>query len=125
VLCFSLATVFASSATAEEKKSEQKLEKTSVQNTSPTVMEFGPVGLQRDVRQVRLRFNAEMAALGDNKALPAADIQCDDKAAQAKGRWTSANTWVGEFEKALPDGVRCTVKPHALTSLQAQKVADD
>ena len=90
---------------------------------APTVVNFGPAGLAREVRQVRLRFSEEMVALGDNAAPDAATVSCDQGKRKAVGHWIDGRNWVGEFEQALPDGVACAVAPAALTSAKGEPLA--
>jgi uncharacterized protein YfaS (alpha-2-macroglobulin family) len=90
---------------------------------APTVVDFGPSGLAREVRQVRLRFSDEMVALGDNAAPDAATVSCDQGKRKAVGHWIDGRNWVGEFEEALPDGVACAVVPAALTSANGKRLA--
>ncbi|MEN9865531.1 MAG: hypothetical protein RL748_1121, partial [Pseudomonadota bacterium] len=85
--------------------------------TPATLTEFGPSGMQRDVRQVRMRFSQPMVALGDSSAPAAALVQCDGIKQQPRGRWVDTTRWVAEFENALPDGVICSVQPQALKTL--------
>jgi uncharacterized protein YfaS (alpha-2-macroglobulin family) len=90
---------------------------------APAVTDFGPIGMQRDVRQVRLRFSDEMAALGDTRAADAATVSCTGMKEQPKGRWIDGLNWVAEFQNGLSDGVSCAVKPTALKTLKGETVA--
>jgi alpha-2-macroglobulin len=83
----------------------------------PTVTDFGPIGMQRDIRQIRLRFSHEMVALGDTAAPAAATVACEGVSEQPRGRWVDGRRWVAEFANALPDGVICKVEPRALKTL--------
>ena len=53
-----------------------------------------------------LRFSESMVPLGDPRATPPATLKCPVK---ANGRWVDAQTFVFDFEKALPGGLTCTV----------------
>jgi len=79
-----------------------------------TVVDAGPTASTRDVRQVRMRFSDDMVALADSRAADPAAVSCSDPALKAVGHWIDARNWVGEFARALPDGVACTVTPLVL-----------
>jgi alpha-2-macroglobulin len=88
-----------------------------------TVVDVGPVKTQRDVRQVRMRFSDDVATLGNDRAGDAATVICSDPGLKATGHWIDARNWVGEFPRALPDGVACTVRPLPVSDLKGQSVA--
>lgn len=87
---------------------------------APTVIDAGPAGLTREVRQVRMRFSDEMVALGDSAAPDAAGVNCGKGKFKAVGHWIDGRNWVGEFAAPLPDGVACTVTPAVLTSVKGE-----
>ncbi|HEY8025569.1 MAG TPA: MG2 domain-containing protein [Burkholderiaceae bacterium] len=84
---------------------------------APSLVDWGPKDMQRDVHQVSLRYSDDMVALGDDKATDAADIHCIGTNAVAKGHWLDGRRWVGEFAQPLADGVSCMVQPHALKTM--------
>jgi uncharacterized protein YfaS (alpha-2-macroglobulin family) len=88
-----------------------------------TLVDFGPVGTTRDVRQIRMRFSDDMTALGNDRAGDPAAVSCGDPDLKAVGHWIDPRNWVGEFAVALPDGVACTVRPLAAADLKGQAVA--
>ncbi|MBW8899418.1 MAG: hypothetical protein JF619_15185, partial [Massilia sp.] len=88
-----------------------------------TVVDVGPAATTRDVRQVRMRFSGDITALGDDRAGDPAAVTCSDPALKAVGHWIDARNWVGEFPRALPDGVACTVRPLPVSDLKGQPVA--
>ena len=88
-----------------------------------TVVDVGPAATTRDVRQVRMRFNDDITALGDDRAGDPAVVTCSDPGLKAVGHWIDTRNWVGEFPRALPDGVACTVRPLPLSDLKGQPVA--
>ncbi|MCS0584686.1 MG2 domain-containing protein [Massilia pinisoli] len=88
-----------------------------------TVVDVGPAKTQRDVRQVRIRFSDDVAALGNDRAGDAATVACSDPDLKAVGHWIDARNWVGEFARALPDGVACIVRPLPVSDLKGQPVA--
>jgi uncharacterized protein YfaS (alpha-2-macroglobulin family) len=88
-----------------------------------TVVDVGPAKTARDVRQVRMRFSDDVASLGNDRAGDAATVVCSDPDLKATGHWIDARNWVGEFPKALPDGVSCTVRPLPVSDLKGQPVA--
>jgi hypothetical protein len=88
-----------------------------------TVVDFGPATTTRDVRQVRMRFSDGMSAPGDDRAGDPAAVVCSDPGLKAAGHWIDARNWVGEFPRALPDGVTCTVRPQPVSDLKGHPVA--
>src|SRR5262245_46926416 len=70
------------------------------------VAEFSPRGTVKDVRQVTARFSAPMVPIGDPRAV--VNPFTIDCAPSGKGRWVDSRTWVFDFDKDLPAGVRCT-----------------
>lgn len=88
-----------------------------------TVVDVGPAATTRDVRQVRMRFSDDITALGDDRAGDPATVTCSDPGLKAVGHWIDARNWVGEFPRALPDGVACTVRPLPVHDLKGQPVA--
>lgn len=58
------------------------------------------------IERFTLRFSEAMAPLGDPRATPPAKLECP---AAATGRWVDQQTYVFEFEKALPGGLSCAV----------------
>ena len=72
----------------------------------PQVSDFVPQGTIKDVRQVTARFSAPIVALGDPRG--GGDpflIDCPEK---GSGRWVDSRTWVWDFARDLPAGVRCS-----------------
>lgn len=92
-------------------------------HAAPGVIDGGPRAMQRDVRQVSMRFSDEMVALGDSRAPDPATVRCSDPALQAVGHWIDTRNWVGEFPASLADGVACTVSPKPASSLKGETVA--
>jgi hypothetical protein len=88
-----------------------------------TVVDAGPTATTRDVRQIRMRFSDDITALGDDRAGDPATVTCSDPGLKAVGHWIDARNWVGEFPRALPDGVACTVRPLPVSDLKGQPVA--
>ncbi|MEO7580550.1 MAG: MG2 domain-containing protein, partial [Massilia sp.] len=85
---------------------------------APALVDFGPAGFTREVRQVRMRFSEDMVALGDSAAPGAASVSCNQSRLKAAGHWIDPRNWVAEFDAPLPDGVACEVAPAALTSVK-------
>jgi uncharacterized protein YfaS (alpha-2-macroglobulin family) len=75
-----------------------------------SVQVFSPTGTVKDVRQVAVRFSANMVALGDPRLPDPFAVSCP---AKGKGRWADQRNWVYDFDEDLPGGVVCkfTVKP--------------
>jgi hypothetical protein len=74
------------------------------------VESFSPQGTVKGVRQVTARFSAPMVALGDPRMPPPFDLDCEQP---GTGRWADPRTWVLDFDRDLPAGIRCrfTLKP--------------
>jgi len=88
-----------------------------------TVVDVGPAATTRDARQVRMRFSDDITALGDDRARDPATVTCSAPGLKAVGHWIDTRNWVGEFPRALPDGVACTVQPLPVSDLKGQPVA--
>ena len=76
------------------------------QPPEPRVTRFSPQGIQKRVRQVQAVFSRPMVPVGDPR--PGADpfeITCPERGA---GRWLDALTWVYDFDRELPGGIRCS-----------------
>ncbi len=54
-----------------------------------------------------LRFSENMVPLGDPRATPPVSVTCP---VASTGRWVDAQTFVEDFERALPGGLTCEVK---------------
>ncbi|WP_419722544.1 alpha-2-macroglobulin family protein [Sphingopyxis witflariensis] len=59
------------------------------------------------ISRFTLRFSEDMVPLGDPRAKAPATNDCK---LPADGRWVDTRTWVLEFEKPLPGGLRCHVE---------------
>jgi alpha-2-macroglobulin len=69
------------------------------------VESFSPEGYMRHVRQVQVRFDQDMVALGDPRLPDPFDIQCT---ASGHGRWADTRNWEYDFDNDLTAGVNCT-----------------
>ncbi len=58
------------------------------------------------IERFTMRFSEAMVPLGDPRATPPAKLTCP---VAATGRWVDAQTFVYDFEKALPGGLTCKV----------------
>ena len=58
------------------------------------------------IERFTLRFSEAMVPLGDPRATPPATIKCP---VGSQGRWVDGQTFVIDFEKALPGGLTCSV----------------
>ena len=58
------------------------------------------------IERFTMRFSEAMVALGDPRATPPGEMKC---AVGSKGRWVDPQTFVFDFDKALPGGISCTV----------------
>jgi uncharacterized protein YfaS (alpha-2-macroglobulin family) len=71
-----------------------------------SVEQFVPQGTVKQVRQVTARFSEPMVPFGDPRRLnDPFEIDCTET---GTGRWIDSRTWVYEFARDLPGGVRCT-----------------
>ncbi|KQW97214.1 alpha-2-macroglobulin [Massilia sp. Root418] len=69
---------------------------------------FSPQDAVKGVRQVKVRFSAQMVPFGDLRLADPFDADCGgDQAAAGKGRWVDGRNWVYDFERDLPAGVAC------------------
>ena len=86
-----------------------------------TVETFSPQGEVKGVRQVGVRFSAQMVPFGDPRLVEPFDVSCPEK---GTGRWADGRNWVLDFGRDLPAGVECTfrVKP-GLKTLAGETVA--
>ena len=89
---------------------------------TPGVLSFSPSGAAKAVRQVQVRFNTQMAALGDLALADPFTIACPEA---GSGRWIDGANWSYDFARDLPGGVACrfTLKP-GLKNLAGQPLAD-
>jgi len=74
-------------------------------DTRPTLIsaEAGPDGA---IKQYTLKFSEAMVPLGDPRAQSPVSVACP---VNSTGRWVDVQTYVVEFDKALPGGLKCKV----------------
>ena len=72
------------------------------------IEQFSPQGQVKGVRQVMVRFNVAVVALGDPRLADPVTKNCP---VAGKGRWADGRNWVYDFEDDLPAGVRCSFTP--------------
>lgn len=77
----------------------------ATQAATVQVQAFTPQGTVRAPRQVSARFTAPMVALGDTGQNEPFTNDCPVKGA---GHWVDPSTWVLDFERPLPPGLRCS-----------------
>jgi hypothetical protein len=70
----------------------------------PEAVSFIPQGTVKGVRQASARFAAPMVPLGDPRTTAPFDIVCS----RGTSRWIDSRTWVHDFVRDLPAGIRCT-----------------
>jgi len=68
------------------------------------VEHFAPQETVKDVRQVKARFSAPMVALGDPRLPDPFSLECGEP---GSGSWIDSRTWIYDFDRDLPGGVRC------------------
>ncbi len=69
------------------------------------MLEFSPRGAVKNVRQARAGFSEPMVAFGDPQAASPFSVRCEEP---GEGRWVDPRTWVYDFTRDLPGGIRCT-----------------
>ncbi|WP_374358990.1 MG2 domain-containing protein [Pseudoduganella danionis] len=69
-----------------------------------SITRFSPVGTVKQVRQVKVRFSAQMVPLGDLRLEDPFSIDCG---VPGKGRWVDGRNWVYDFERDLPAAESC------------------
>lgn len=72
-----------------------------------------PQGEVAQVRQVTVRFDAPVVALGDPRLPPPVKLECQGPTPAGTGGWADDRNWTYDFRAPLPPGVRCTVSAKA------------
>ena len=67
---------------------------------------FSPNGLNKDVRQVAVRFSEPMVELGDPERTDPFSINCS---VPGRGRWLDERNWVYDFDYDVPGAERCRI----------------
>ncbi len=78
---------------------------------NPQVNKFAPIGTVKRIRQASATFSESMVAVGDPRSpVDPFIIDCPEG---GTGRWIDSRTWVYDFARDLPGGVRCrfTLRP--------------
>lgn len=73
------------------------------------VLSVSPQGEALDVRQVVVRFDADMVPLGQDGGAEPATVQCLPQAPPGRARWLGPRTWAFEFAQDVRGGTRCNV----------------
>lgn len=82
---------------------------------------FSPQGGAKAVRQVQARFSLPLVALGDPRAAAPFEVDCP---VAGSGTWLDDRTWIYDFVRALPGGMRCEFRLRAgLNDAAGQPVA--
>ena len=72
------------------------------------IKSFSPQGVVKQVRQATAQFSSQIVDFGDPRAkTDIFDISCPEK---GKARWVDGKSWVYDFDRDLPAGVKCTFK---------------
>jgi uncharacterized protein YfaS (alpha-2-macroglobulin family) len=69
-----------------------------------------PQGEVASVRQVMVRFDQAVVALGDPNRPPPMTLECSGPAPERTARWVNEREWAIDFRQPLPPGVRCSLK---------------
>ena len=73
------------------------------------VLSVSPQGEARDVRQVAVRFDADMVPLGQSDGAEPATVQCSARTPEGRSRWIGPRAWAFEFAADVRGGTRCNV----------------
>ncbi len=73
------------------------------------VLSVSPQGEARDVRQVAVRFDADMVPLGQDDGAEPASVQCTPQTPAGSARWIGPRAWAFEFARDVRGGTRCRV----------------
>ncbi|MGH8065828.1 MAG: alpha-2-macroglobulin family protein [Candidatus Entotheonellia bacterium] len=85
----------------------------------PQVNQFAPQGTIKRVRQASARFSEPMLPVGDPRSfVDPFEIECPE---DGVGRWIDSHTWVYDFARDLPGGVRCRFQLRPGLATQAGK----
>ena len=75
---------------------------------APGIAALSPQGTVKQVRQVAVRFATPMVPYGDPRSPgDPLEVACP---VPGQGRWVDARSWVYDFARTLPGGLRCTVR---------------
>jgi alpha-2-macroglobulin len=86
---------------------------------NPQVNQFAPHGTVKRVRQASARFSEPMVPVGDPRSfIDPFEISCSE---EGVGRWIDSHTWVYDFARDLPGGVRCRFQLQPGLATQAGK----
>lgn len=88
----------------------------------PRVILFSPQGTVKGVRQVTARFSEPMVPVGDPRiAADPFEVSCPEV---GTARWADSSTWIWDFAKDPPAGMRCSFRLRAgLTTLNGRPFA--
>jgi uncharacterized protein YfaS (alpha-2-macroglobulin family) len=71
-----------------------------------------PSGEVAEVRQVVVRFDADVVPLGDPRLPAPLQLRCNgNRTPPGDGRWDNARMWIYELREPLAAGERCTLSP--------------
>jgi len=109
--CLMVCFLMLSLASSASKAGERPL--------SPQVNQFTPQGTVKGVRQVSARFSEPMVPLGDpHSFVDPFEIDC---LVDGVSRWIDSRTWVYDFVRDLPGGLRCGFQLRPGLATQAGK----
>lgn len=75
------------------------------------VASVAPSGEVAEVRQVVVRFDADVVPAGDPRRPAPFRLACNGRAPALDARWNDARTWIAELRAPLPAGTRCVLMP--------------
>jgi len=86
-----------------------------------SITSFSPTGAVKGVRQVQVRFSAQMVAFGDLRVADPFTVDCPQ---EGKGRWIDGSNWSYDFVRDLPGGVVCRfVLKDGIKDLEGRELA--
>lgn len=73
------------------------------------VLSVSPQGEAVNVRQVSVRFDADMVPLGQSDDAAPASVQCTPQTPAGRARWIGPRAWAFEFAQDVRGGTRCNI----------------
>jgi hypothetical protein len=91
---------------------------------APTVIQYGPIGTQRLVQSVYLRFSEDISGPSRKDLADPVNITCTGTEVQPKGQWINSSEWSAQIGNAtMNDGITCVVVPNPVSTLKQEPVS--
>lgn len=86
-----------------------------------SITQFSPQGQAAKVESIKLSFDTDVIAFGDDQAASPVEVACNDASVSGNGRWLDARRWTYVFTDTLGPGLQCTatLKPQFRTLANA------